>query len=1068
MDELTSAAFDFTDSKDYFAASPEEQKVAKQKGFDIAIGATDAYKEATPERQDAMFTEYNRYMDHKALNSQYNPILQKRAENQARIDESGFFANTVDIAKESIKNSLQATRFTDDAIPGATPDASFGKELSAYHTKNLEKVMTQPQKELAKDIATFNKRVAKDGVINDALAYGKLAWDLAGNIKAVVQTGAESSSSLAAGLTGAKVAGVGAAGLTAATGGAAAPLTPFITGLGMATGSMAEAIPHQFYSEMVENLEAEGLDVTEFNINKFVKDNPEKLLQAQKDAVTYSGVIGLVDAVTGHALTKIAALPQRAARTEAMNLVKQSIKQQGKGILEGYAKKSGKSVDELIEGAVNAKTAELLKARPATAKFKTRMGQYLGEVASEPISEAAGTAAIGNENTAENLIYETIGGIGAGPISTAVDVSAFGSKVATDKAGKTAKKILNPQSKSEKAAVQKIKDQRKVAKKQKTSDRSFGYRKEVAETSPEADLSPIASPQSEKYDPIKAMDILAKSDDPGKYDAAMELRAQTKADYANTVNRINEIEAKQAEGTLTEKEAAEHAELMKLEEEQYAVAVKVKEKSDAMHNKQEQAAAAVEATPVAEPETASNEEITENITKTFGSKNHAAAMTNEKIEKALQNPNLTPETKTGLKTMQEANVAVEKVAQAHDTSGKSMQDVQFDIENGSDDFKGINNYKRSIAYATRAGNTEKANQEVGALEKFANTHREKANVFQAVFDSERLGKPLSQENADAYAQMQKENPNLNIHKGSKRLVEIVNMEADALEKSVTSAKAFVDMAAANPESVQATSAPATGTKKEKTAPSIPTKEKSPGTAPTAPVTKQAEKTEKPVVSPERIAKGLVAAIQTAQNTGKTDWLKKQISSGYLNKDQIRAAEAVLAEVEKKQKPAKPKSESAALVTPPKTPASDLNSTWTALDSKRSREISKMVGNKKGAVEQAIKKHEQGKKLGKRQQQVIDALIATSEQATEEDSPSRGEASESAPATATENLQTVDAPSKAELAKDDFGMTAETYGEFEIRITNASGEIEFISYNEAMQNLKNEKNMFEELRNCLTS
>ena len=48
------------------------------------------------------------------------------------------------------------------------------------------------------------------------------------------------------------------------------------------------------------------------------------------------------------------------------------------------------------------------------------------------------------------------------------------------------------------------------------------------------------------------------------------------------------------------------------------------------------------------------------------------------------------------------------------------------------------------------------------------------------------------------------------------------------------------------------------------------------------------------------------------------------------------------------------------------------------------------------------------------------------------------------------------------------MTAETYGEFEIRITNASGEIEFISYNEAMQNLKNEKNMFEELRNCLTS
>ena len=44
----------------------------------------------------------------------------------------------------------------------------------------------------------------------------------------------------------------------------------------------------------------------------------------------------------------------------------------------------------------------------------------------------------------------------------------------------------------------------------------------------------------------------------------------------------------------------------------------------------------------------------------------------------------------------------------------------------------------------------------------------------------------------------------------------------------------------------------------------------------------------------------------------------------------------------------------------------------------------------------------------------------------------------------------------------------SYGSFEVEIINASGETEYVSYNEAMQDLKNEKEMYEELRKCLTT
>ncbi|RLB79049.1 MAG: hypothetical protein DRH06_00070 [Deltaproteobacteria bacterium] len=1099
MNEAINAALTFTDSKEYFDATPEAQQAAKDHGFNTAFKSTDQYKAATPENQARMHTEYNQLIDNKALQSKHNPANQERALNEEKYANGTFLENTINIAKGSVEDSFNRASMLTGVVSG---DLSPGMtdSLVAYDRTMMGKATTPRQKELYSDYATMEKEMDKSGPVGDTIAALKFAGNLITNPGGVIQVGAESASSLVAGWGGAKAGGA----ITAASGGALAPIGLPVAIAGSATAMAADQTTSKYYQDIKAAMAEQGLSFTKFNVNNFVKDNPQQVRDMQKDAIVYSSTIGLVDAALGGVVTKVAKFPTRVARFTALK----ELDTVGKKAIQQVANKSGRTVKEVEKTIVDASYGASKKNRTAGAKFKSGMGQYLAEVAGEPISEAAGTAAIGQEQSMEGLVFEAIGGVGAGPLGTAMNISAYGGNAATAKATKAIKDALNI-TPEQKQRAKTTKDNVKTAKKQAKAETQAKFNTQRDAADENTDVSTMIDPANqETFNPVLASEILLKSDTDGRLETLENLENTTIDDAQEALDAVVAFKESLVvtDGKVSAADAKEFGRLKEISDYKIEAVGKVQANVDLLKNKLAQSGDNVQ-TPAIDAETASEEEVVENITKTFGS-NAKNSMQGDALDKAMSNPNISDDVKASLATLQKSNVAVaNREAFLKTPEGKSIAEVSQDIMKGDTKgrFKGVNDYRRNINRALNEGNTDRVQSELAGLKKFADTAQRKAEVFQAKFDFEsKPNMPMSSEMKAEYKKMQKSNPELNIHKGSGSLVDAVNYDAAVVTAASNSAEAYMALQNRSAKKAPAASTPAapqstpTATQTANEGQSTSEQRSSTEEAPVAPV----------VRDPEKIAKALGEAIQYAQKTGKTAQLQRAIDSGSLTTAQTKAAQSVIndeaskAAIEAAPRAAEPLQEREAVsqqeyseeliayLNTQGEPQSQVGTTYgpegepvgrvPSTNAPWVQEAIGMVGSF-AKVENALKRYGTGAKLGKNQQAVVDLAIEQEQAAAEDAGYGAATIKTPTPATAEsvsprETPEVVAPPVNSAPAVQaveavpaiELDYSKETLGALEIEVEDADGNTEYVPFNELMTELQEEKNLYEDLITCLTS
>ena len=823
-----------SDSPDWFNPDiPDENRVAAiELDFEETLGKDERFLTADPVTQQEYRQAHQQLVEEAARNSEYNPSNQKDASKQKTADRSGYLENTLTKVFDAHKDLIARTKFAADALnPDGTFNSNFAKNASKYLQKRNEHIVTQEDKKLAVAVGKLQKGIEKDGVWNDTKHWGEFLFkDLPQNLGGIGHVAAESASSITAMMMGAwgggkvGVLGGGVAGSVAGPAGAAAGAAIGAT-VGAATGMFATGTADAATDKLMEQLESRlvkaGIAPTESGIQMFLNQNPGVIKEMQKTALTYGSVLGLVDIATGGFFSKVATLPTRAARKTAMR----SMDDVARAAIEEAAKAEGKTVQEMTKRVIDGRARELLKGNSLQLpggeiikgrSFKQKLagkGTSLGgEVLSEPLSEAAATAAIGEEVTATDLVYETLGGIGAGPYGAAVNTAVFGSKLAANKTGEFTKKILSstPESraalKEQEAAIQQ-------AKQQSQSRNDINFKKDLVDLeATDVRIDEWANAAGAKYDPIKAVTALAKFTDTESADKAEAVYKNLREEFIAIADQMEAMAAKAESGEkAAPQEVALYEKLYQQSKIKGEVPKQAYKQISIIRTRVAEEAKTKEIAPL-DPVTATPEQVVDNITESFGShgNENAVASDAEKIDRLLGRKDLSKTDRTLLSAMKEAAEARAAV----NSNSKTMQEVSNDIYHGhsGSEYKGIDAYKAGIAnYLNKnVNNIEAATTQLEGLKKFHAAHQEKATKLAEAFEEA--------QSSGLTLRVKAGSKSYNVHKNSGSLIMATQAEAIALQKEVAAAESLF---AARAAQTQAKVAPvAKAPVKGKSAPSV--------------------------------------------------------------------------------------------------------------------------------------------------------------------------------------------------------------------------------------------------------
>jgi GGDEF domain-containing protein len=769
--------FDFVGTEDWFNQPKERQQQALDIRFDEIIAKNPKYIESDDRGKADIKQAYIQKAEERAWNSPYNPSEIRRRENQKKAKYSTFLGNTLTKALESHDDAFNRLPLVDDALyPDGQIDQNAGAQLSKVFQKRREHIVTNEQLKLGKDVDVMLKKWDKGDAWDKTKAVGEFITKLPENAGGIIQVGAESLSSMsimAAGAkTGAEVGGL----ITAASGGAAAPVIPVTTAMGMIAAEMGDAGVQKFVEGIEGELDKRGLPPTTSNINMLLQQNPILIEALQKKDIAYGGTLALVDTFLGGVFSRMSTLATRSARQTALK----NMTSANRTMLTRIAKQTGKGIKDLEEDFINGSAAAILKNRSLKRKVGSHTLSYLGEVAGEPISEAAATSAAGEKNTAKNLLYEALGGVGTGPIGASINTAAMGSKLAKNKTGDVLKEALRTKGTEEQQA--------KAINKSKNAR---GFKKDVEETNPDSDISHLTDPASEQYDPIKAVNILEKSNQEDAHDKALEISKTYTESVLKNIEEFETLQKKQAEeGSLSKEEVARANELQKITDIQMDTLGKINASVGRLNKKLN--ANAQEEIKDIDVETANPDEAVEEIVKSLGSHGSKNVKTNKDIDAFLARKDVTEEQKRIPKAIKQYNVATSNLQKTIDTSGKSMSQVHNDVRNGiaGSHFKGITAYHRAIKQLVAAGNTKAALKQIDGLRAFTESHKHKAKVLNQVFNAAVKKEALSPEVQKQYDELKQKNKNLNIHAGSGALIDVINEEVNTLEAGLKLAESL--------------------------------------------------------------------------------------------------------------------------------------------------------------------------------------------------------------------------------------------------------------------------------------
>ena len=775
---MAEAIQEFVGTEDWFSESTDRQKQALDIDFNNNIANTDVYQEASPDQQKQYRTAYDQLAEETVYNSEHNPENIQGDRKQQKANSDSYWGNWGTKVKESHKNTVARAGLIDDSLNAdGQVDDNASAQMSRYYKKENQKIYTKEEKQLASAIQRLQKRIDKDGFLNDAKAWGEFIFkDIPANMGGVGHLAADSAASLTTMGGGAKVGAMTAAGLTAATGGIAAPAAPFITAGGMFAAEVADAGTSKFLERIRGELTANDIPFTPSNIQMFLDNNPDLVKATQKDSLKYGSALGAVDVALGGFFSKLSSLPTKVARREAMR----SIDDTAKAALKVAAKEQNISLSKLTELTIDGTARQILKGRSFKSKLGSKAVSYGGEVLSEPASEAVATAAAGEENTATNLINETLGGIGAGPYGAAINTAAFGTKLASKKSIKGVKGIVTPSTEAQ-----------KKSKKINKSRSKFGFNKEVKEATDDTSVDQYSDPESEKYDPIKAVAILGKSSKEDAHDKATEIYSTFVDKLIADGERADELQVKLRDDRDNftkedEKELRSLGETLKTDED---TAVTLGKYVDSLDNKLTKQNTDQEI-PKIDVENASGTEVVVNIIKSLGSGGNKGAITNKDLGALEARNDLSPAVQAVVSTTRALGVAIDAVKKAS-SFGKNSEQVNNDVLNGKrgSDFKGIHGYMRAITGYVSGNNKEAAQKHLDGLKKFTQEHKQKSARATALFKLVQSGDTptaAQQKHIDEFAEK-----GLVISKKSGKLVNLIHQEAVALLAAVSTANSLM-------------------------------------------------------------------------------------------------------------------------------------------------------------------------------------------------------------------------------------------------------------------------------------
>ena len=328
-----------------------------------------------------------------------------------RPTDQGFLGNIAEIGKESFVKVGESMRMTDDMMTGNFDEDTAGIIAGAAHRRSRQfepEELTETKEMMSGvskgyDEAQGFKETA-GSVLDAVLSTGR---EVITNPKGVAYLSAESIGNVAPSLGG-TLAGAGAG--IAASGPIPLPHLKAAGGLiGGTIGGMSAEMAPKFEEILFDTLGKLGQQPTEQNIQALL-DNKDFTGPALKRARLKGAATALTDSALNLLTGRLATAPIRVAQNAAM-------------------KKLG---GDASEKAIALEVNKILAERLFKDKVMTGVKAFGTEIASEPISEAAGQLAADKKLDMGELVGETLGGIGTSAVSVPVDVAAFGSQLKKD------------------------------------------------------------------------------------------------------------------------------------------------------------------------------------------------------------------------------------------------------------------------------------------------------------------------------------------------------------------------------------------------------------------------------------------------------------------------------------------------------------------------------------------------------------------------------------------------------------------------------------------------------------
>ena len=691
-----------------------------------------------------------------------NEFLVKTQEGPLR----GALENIGRLTAESFRDAADSARMAGDVTTGSIDTNTAGiiarghqRDQDNYNPVALEKMnsmLGRVSKEWSVAESGWDKMKAFGYTIKEA------AKEIVTNPEGALQLGASSAGFSAAPMVG------------ALTGSAVAG--PVGGAIGAFTGGMTAEQGARFTQEIINKTNELGLDPSKESDVQKVLDNRDYVSFARDKAIKKAIGTALVDTALSGVSGRVGTALERAAVRQA--------KVANPGA-------TGSALEEAI--------AQSLSNISSKAKLKQKLKAFGSEILSEPTSEAAGQLNAGDELDAGEILGEAIGAIGMAAPGQAVDTAVFGTKVAPS--------IVE----AAKAKVSKTEDRKAAEKLSQTSADIPKYKEKIAEIVDTDTIKEYTNPDSDKYNPVIAVDALNEmnrrettTDDQrlSNYRKAASAYQKLENRQIDRGERIQALYEKRKAGDLT---AAEKKQLRD-DEAAYKIEAKTLKDLDAsiqsMTKGNLTADALYEKLGKQYQEGTSAEDFIAEIFSSGGASTAHSEVLGSHLEAMSKAPDASEPVKQFAKTAL-AELSTRK--RLMDTISKSTHQVRNDVLHGGKGALGIDDYHMLIGRAVKNGQKDKAQADLAKLVQFADRHRQKADVLERATIAAREGKTLSAQDQAAIQSLESTRARLGAknkgkytidpdpNSGWSSMLSLVKMEADLLEKAVATDTKLVEL-----------------------------------------------------------------------------------------------------------------------------------------------------------------------------------------------------------------------------------------------------------------------------------